>query len=182
MIWFTSDTHFYHRNIIKYCPESRGQFSDENEMTEYMISAWNSRVKENDVIFHLGDVAFRNPKNAVDVIERLNGIKILIRGNHDDRFLKHQDFERAWDDIYDYSEIKIDGILVVLFHYPMVEWKHMQDGSYHLHGHVHGKPLRIEQGRRMDVGVDTRSDLAPWSWDEIHQYLSKQKILSHLGD
>lgn len=179
-VWFTSDTHYYHRNIIKYCPSSRGQFSDEVEMTEHLISAWNTRVGSNDIVYHLGDVAFGDPENAVNVLQRLNGTKILIKGNHDNRHLKSRAFIDAWDDVVDsYLEIEIDNIPVTLCHYPMIEWNRMHYGAYHLYGHVHGKRMHTERGRRMDVGVDTRADLAPWSWEEVNRHLSKQEILHH---
>lgn len=182
-IWFTSDTHFYHRNIIKYCPTSRGHFVDEVQMTEYLISAWNSRIGSNDVVYHLGDVAFGNHAKAVEVLQRLNGTKILVRGNHDLRNLKYPAFINVWDGIYDsHLEIEINNIPVILCHYPMIKWNWMNDGSYHLYGHVHGNRMRIETGRRMDVGVDTRADLTPWNWEEIHQHLSKREILRNYGD
>lgn len=180
-VWFTSDTHYYHRNIIKYCLASRGQFSDEVEMTEYLISAWNSRVGQNDTVYHLGDVSFGNPEKTVNVLKRLNGVKILIRGNHDRRHIECRAFIDAWDNVFDsYLEIEIDNIPVTLCHYPMIEWNRMHHGAYHLYGHVHGNRMHEERGRRMDVGVDTRSDLAPWSWEEVHQHLSRQEISQHL--
>jgi calcineurin-like phosphoesterase family protein len=182
-IWFTSDTHFFHRNIIKYCQASRGRFKDEEEMNDAIISAWNNRVGENDIVYHLGDVAFGAAIKAAAILSRLNGKKILIKGNHDDRHLKSYQFVNSWDYVADsYLEIMIDDIPVTLCHYPMIEWNHMHRGSYHLYGHVHGNRMHKEQGRRMDVGVDTRTDLAPWSWDEINQYLSEREILPYYGD
>lgn len=177
-VWFTSDTHFWHRNIIKYCPNSRGHFANEIEMTEHLISAWNSRVESNDIIYHLGDVAFGKPAKATEILECLKGIKILVRGNHDLHYLKHSAFIDMWDDIYDsYLEIEIDNIPVTLCHFPLVEWDRMHYGAFHLYGHVHGKRMGKERGRCMDVGVDTRHDLAPWSWKEIREHLSKREIL-----
>lgn len=182
-IWFTSDTHFFHRNIIKYCPTNRGHFKDELEMNDAIISAWNSRVGTQDIIYHLGDVAFGDPVKAAMLLSCLNGIKILIKGNHDIRHLKHHQFIDAWDDVVDsYLEIEIDNVPVTLCHYPMIEWSGKHRGAYHLYGHVHGNRARKERGRRMDVGVDTRVDLAPWSWDEVNRHLSRQEILPHHGD
>jgi calcineurin-like phosphoesterase family protein len=171
-IWFTSDTHFFHRNIIKYCPATRGQFSDEFQMTGFMVEAWNSRVKEDDIVYHLGDVGFGKTEYLVEVIKLLNGKKILVKGNHDERSLKSKSFIDAWEKIYeDTHEIEIDGISITLCHYPLIEWSDMQNGAYHLYGHVHGKRISIERDRMMDVGVDTRNDLAPWSWGEINENL-----------
>jgi calcineurin-like phosphoesterase family protein len=75
-----SDTHFSHSNIIKY--EQR-PFKDTEEMDEYIIEQWNDTVTDNDIIFHLGDVAICGAKKAEKILKRLNGRKILIEGNHD---------------------------------------------------------------------------------------------------
>ena len=176
-IWFTSDTHFFHRNIIRYCPTSRGHFKDVAEMNDTIISAWNSRVREKDIVYHLGDVAFGDSAEAAMLLSCLNGTKILIKGNHDLQHLKNCQFIDVWEEIVDsYLEIEIDSIPITLCHYPMIEWNHMRCGAYHLYGHVHGNRMHKERGRRMDVGVDTRKDLAPWSWEEINQHLRKQEI------
>jgi calcineurin-like phosphoesterase family protein len=79
-VFIISDTHFSHNNIIRY--EYR-PFKDKEEMDEYMIKEWNSVVSENDLVFHLGDVAICGAKRAEYVLSRLNGRKILILGNHD---------------------------------------------------------------------------------------------------
>jgi calcineurin-like phosphoesterase family protein len=176
-VWFTSDTHFYHKNIIKYCPTNRGHFKDENEMTEYLVSVWNERVGRDDLVFHLGDVALGNPQRAIEVLRRLNGMKVLVKGNHDTRLLTYRAFVNVWEGIYDaYTEIEIDDTPIVLSHQPMSKWNKMEEGAYHLHGHVHGNHMNRETGRRMDVGVDTRKDLAPWSWEEIHERLNERPV------
>jgi len=77
-IFFTSDTHFGHKNILKYCNRP---FVNVEEMDEVMIERWNGRIGKNDSVYHLGDFSFSsNPKTY---FERLNGKKILIIGNHD---------------------------------------------------------------------------------------------------
>jgi calcineurin-like phosphoesterase family protein len=79
-VFLISDTHFSHNNIIRY--EYR-PFKDTHEMDEYMIVKWNSTVTENDLVFHLGDVYIGSAKKAGEILNRLNGRKILIIGNHD---------------------------------------------------------------------------------------------------
>ena len=92
-LFFTSDTHFGHTNIIKYCKRpflldpSRG-FVDRNldtdEMDEALIKNWNSVVQPSDTLYHIGDLAFyKDQRKTMNLLRRLNGNKVLIRGNHD---------------------------------------------------------------------------------------------------
>jgi len=78
--WFTSDTHFGHKNILQFEPAAR-PFATVEDMNEQLITNWNSRVKPNDVIYHLGDLAFG--KHNILLAQRLNGRKRLVLGNHD---------------------------------------------------------------------------------------------------
>lgn len=79
-IWLIADTHFGHANIIRYCDRP---FASADKMDEAMIANWNNVVKADDKVFHLGDFALCDAKRIVDIGQRLNGYKILIRGNHD---------------------------------------------------------------------------------------------------
>lgn len=78
--WVISDTHFGHDKIITY---DKRPFKTGKEMDEAMIKNWNSVVKPNDTIYHLGDFAFHTEDAVCNILERLNGNKILILGNHD---------------------------------------------------------------------------------------------------
>lgn len=83
MIFFTSDLHFYHGNIMKYCPKFRA-FNDVSEMNERLIELWNAVVKPEDTVYDLGDFAFCNKlKDLKSIARRLNGSHVLILGNHD---------------------------------------------------------------------------------------------------
>lgn len=91
-IWFTSDTHFNHENILKF-EGGRPEFSSVEEMNEVMIENWNSVVKPGDRIYHLGDVFFGSREEFKKLWPRLNGSKRLIVGNHDDiKFLSSGGF------------------------------------------------------------------------------------------
>ena len=80
MIYIVSDTHFFHRNIIEYCDRP---YDNIEIMNEDIVNKWNSIVKEDDIVFHLGDVGFGLVEQLQPIVHRLNGHKILLRGNHD---------------------------------------------------------------------------------------------------
>ena len=77
MIYFISDTHFYHSNIIKYCDRS---FNNINEMNETIINNWNNIVTKQDTVYHLGDFCLSSDDEIKNVFNKLNGNIILIRG------------------------------------------------------------------------------------------------------
>lgn len=82
-VWYTSDTHFYHENIIKYCGRP---FKDVNQMNEIIIRNWNERIQPNDLVYHLGDFGlFSKGREPQDILNRLNGNIHLIKGNHDSK-------------------------------------------------------------------------------------------------
>lgn len=79
-VFIISDTHFGHENIIRYCNRP---FTSVEEMDQIMIKRWNETVSNNDIIIHLGDVSFYGKDKTREIIQKLNGRKILIMGNHD---------------------------------------------------------------------------------------------------
>jgi calcineurin-like phosphoesterase family protein len=168
MIYFTSDNHFYHKNIIKY--EDR-PFSDVCDMNRQMIKNWNQTVNSNDSIYILGDLAFTNGYNANYLLTQLNGKKFLIKGNHDS-FLNDNEFDRTkFEWVRDYYHLKHDGIKFILFHYPIAVWDCKHHGSIHLYGHIHSNkgdnhPLTYDLGKAYNVGVDV-NDFKPISIVEI---------------
>lgn len=144
-MYFVSDTHFHHKNIIRF---ANRPFSSVDEMNSAMISNWNNVVAPNSIVYHLGDFAYGtwNGGSIEDVFHKLNGQKILIRGNHD----HEPTLALPWLNIYDYKEIKYNGIKIILSHYPLTEWNGAFHGSLHFHGHTHvDSPLEIlkEQAR-----------------------------------
>lgn len=78
--WITSDTHFFHRNIMRYCGRP---WSDVTEMNKAMIDRWNSVVKTNDIVFHLGDFALCGTQAKAHILSQLSGHLIFVKGNHD---------------------------------------------------------------------------------------------------
>lgn len=169
--FFIADTHFFHRNIIKYCPDTRGQFSDEIQMNEVIIDNWNKQVKPDDIVYHLGDFAFTNIANAIKLLDALNGRIVIISGNHDHKLIKSEEFKSMLYNIeFVYYETVIEKTNVIMCHYPIRSWNGMAHGSYHLHGHTHGKCQ--QPGRSLDVGIDNKKNLSLWSWAEIVDFMN----------
>lgn len=177
-IWFTSDNHFGHKNILKFQAEAGTRLGqDADEMNELMIKQWNSQVAFSDKVYCLGDFSFMNAERTEKVLQRLNGQIHLIRGNHDHWI--DDNTSKYFESIDDYKEITIEGKKVVMFHFPIFEWNRMHHGSYHLFGHVHGS--QTIPGRAIDVGIDNRpqKDMGLWSWEELDKILSKREIRMH---
>jgi calcineurin-like phosphoesterase family protein len=144
-VFFISDTHFGDHRVLNLYPRP---FPSVAAMDEGMIERWNAVVGRDDEVWHLGDFA-RTAAQAAEILPRLKGRKHLILGNNDP-----QPQPEGWDSIAEYAELKLDGVDLVLCHYPFRRWKGMDRGSVNLHGHSHGrlKPLP----RQFDVGVDVR--------------------------
>ena len=140
MIYFTSDLHLGHANIIKLC---RRPFETVEEMDERIIENWNKRVKKNDTVYLLGDVVW--DKKKVDYyMERLLGKKILLVGNHDSPWAKREEYRRHFEAVEKYLEVSLNGRPVTMCHYPMLEWKASREElpekqGYHIHGHIHNR-------------------------------------------
>lgn len=174
--FFTSDLHFFHKNIIKYT-DRPWTFE---EQTEQLITRWNATVGVLDDVYHLGDFAFAGFKKlnaVVDIIKQLNGNIHFIRGNHcedrlwaaiEDQNLIHVDW------IKHYAEIKVENQKVILCHYPMTIWNQCHHGSFMLHGHTHGS--FHGDGKILDVGIDNHADHQVFSWSDIKEAMALKPI------
>ena len=176
--FITSDIHFSHRRIMEFCPESR-PFKDVEEMDNKIVEIWNSMIGENDLTYILGDVAFCNAEKAAKLVNRLNGRKILIRGNHDSKTSKDKRFLDCFENIRDYLRFVHNGQLIVLFHYPIFEWDQMHRGAIHFHGHLHARPTGVE-GRIFDVAMDGNNCI-PYNMDDLIKEMLNKPIRGH-GD
>jgi calcineurin-like phosphoesterase family protein len=159
--WVTSDLHFGHTNIMKFCPESRARFkNDLAYMNEAMVQEWNELIAPEDLVYILGDVAFMSGSEAGRTVARLNGTKILIEGNHDRKTLNDATFRKCFKEVHQYLRIVYNGTVVCMFHYPIAEWDQMHRGSVHLHGHLHGNTSGMEKYRCRDMGMDATGVIA----------------------
>ena len=204
--FFTSDLHFSHKNIMKFCPQFRPYASikdmdaaliaqwnatvapDVDEMNEALIRYWNETVQPEDIVYNLGDLSFaRDVASIARLLHQLNGEHHLILGNHDEVIGKNRDYflHTAKADgrpllasIAQYRQITCDGCSqpLVLFHYPIQEWDGCGKGRYHLYGHVHDR-LAPLPGRLLNVGYDLHGRLL--KAHDIETYLRDLPALVH---
>ncbi|AUR87511.1 calcineurin-like phosphoesterase [Vibrio phage 1.101.O._10N.261.45.C6] len=158
-IWITSDLHFWHKNVMKFCPKTR-PWSSIEEMHEALISEWNSKVKPDDIIFSLGDFSFKGREATEEILSQLNGQKVMIMGNHCKVFrnsIKNRTFGIV--DIVDYLELRINGVKVCMSHFPMTSWNQQGRESVMFYGHCHGSFQG--KGKTVDVGYDNWGKIIP---------------------
>lgn len=128
--FYTSDLHLGHKNILMH---DNRPFKTVEEMTDTIIQNWNKNVSKDDLVYVLGDMFWDN--NLVEtVMTQLNGIKFLIKGNHDRVSSSHKKY---FEWIKEYEVIKDGSDHVVLFHYPIAHWINADHGYVHLYGHIH---------------------------------------------
>ena len=176
MIYFTSDTHFGHANVIKHCNRP---FDSVEEMDRVMIEKWNKKVGKNDTVYIMGDFVWK--KQLVPYYaERLNGKKILIVGNHDETWTKNPDHENHayFEKVLDYHIDNLSGHPVTMCHYPMVEWRQSRkDGSrklgYLIHGHIHNNyddeyRYMLRHYNALNAGADV-NNLEPVNFEELEK-------------
>lgn len=175
MDWFTSDTHFGHANIIKY---SNRPFKSAGHMNDVIVNNINSVVGQHDRLFHLGDFCFNNRDQGQSILDRLNGQKHLIIGNHDKtgRQLK------GWNWARHYHEMTVDGQFIVLSHYAMRVWNKSHHGAWMLYGHSHNSLPDDPHAKSIDVGVDCHN-YKPISFDDLRRIMAKKttKPVDHHG-
>jgi calcineurin-like phosphoesterase family protein len=104
-------------------------------MREGIIFNWNNTVTDSDTVVIAGDLSWCRGKKAYEFVKRLNGHKILVRGNHD--YDKSVEFEQLFDKVVDYLEIEDNGRKVVVCHYPMPFYRNHRHGWYHVYAHLH---------------------------------------------
>ncbi len=173
MIWFTSDLHLGHENVLRFTERPWERIED---MNRALIDNINAKVRRDDELYILGDFSFKIP--AVDAAELRKKIfckKVhIVPGNHDKDWT-HKDVQGTFTVEPPITVLKEDGQKFVLSHFPMMDWQSMSHGSIHLHGHIHTvgslyNEMNQMQGLfRYDVGVDA-NEYAPVSMQEILEW------------
>ena len=184
-VFFTSDTHFGHSNIIKYCNRS---FNNVDEMDEALINNWNAKVPKDGIVYHLGDFAWGSINYWEKIREQLNGEIILIYGNHDEKYLNNKLMYKLFKEVTPQKKIWINKIPIYMNHYPFLCFGGSYKGlgaTWQLFGHVHSNP-RSEEGldhkrlvncfpTQYDVGVDN-NNFTPVSFDELYSYINNRQM------
>lgn len=155
-VYFIGDTHFGHENIIRL---NNRPFANIEEMDNTLIENWNSIINDLDEVYILGDVWFKGKRNSVEYVKKLNGVKHLIKGNHDVKPLKNQSFVNLFESVNDILDIVVDNQRLILCHYPMLEWNGYYRESLHIHGHIHNNRKGVfeylkTEPRALNAGVD----------------------------
>ena len=132
--FYISDLHFGHWNIIRY---DNRPFKSIEEMDNALIENWNKVVSNKDMVYILGDISWHDENKTVEIFKQLNGIKVLIRGNHDN-IKGGSELAKCFTGIQDYAELYLDKKnKVIMSHYPILFWNGQFRNSIHLYGHVH---------------------------------------------
>lgn len=178
-IFFSSDYHFGHKNVIKF---ANRPFASVEEMNEEMINRHNSVVRANDLLYIIGDFSFLPVDKTVEILKRMKGAKIFVPGNHD-KVMNHQDVRNCFQHFYPYDchpQIKIEDAsaiggyqTIVLNHFAMKVWNKSAHRSFHLYGHSHGSMPDDINSLSMDVGVDCW-DYYPVSYEQVKLAMSKK--------
>ena len=186
-VFWTADDHFFHSAIIDYCSRP---FSCVEEMNEVLITNWNKVVDKDKTVVINGDFAFTGNLEVIKgLLDRLNGNKVLVQGNHCKKNKFNRDSVKALfnGDVYDQLEIIIKddntyngSQLIFNSHYPNVIWPSSHNGSFHCFGHVHTRPNNTASDadlmkryydlglKSYDVGVDN-NNFTPISYLDLRK-------------
>jgi calcineurin-like phosphoesterase family protein len=151
-VFLVSDTHFGHAGVCRFTRNDGvtklRPWDNPDEMDEFMVKAWNERVRPNDKVYHLGDVVIN--RKALGIMRRLNGDKVLIRGNHD--IFKDTDYREHFRELRAYHVM--NGM--ILSHIPIHSESLGRFGT-NIHGHLHANRVMLTgfNGKITDI-VDTR--------------------------
>ena len=177
-VYFTSDTHFYHSNIIDFC---KRPFKNVEDMNEALIENWNRVVSQDDIVFHLGDFCLRGSHEWTKILNRLNGKIYLILGNHDLKNIR-QGYTSRFELTSMQMHIEVDKQKIYLNHCPLLCYGGAYGNTWQLFGHVHtskyntGKDAsRLDMlfPTQYDVGVDN-NDFTPVSFAQVKRIIQKQ--------
>ena len=165
--WVVSDTHFGHAGVCRFTHQNTDikirPWTDPNEMDEDMVRMWNEIVAPHDRVYHLGDVVIN--RRCLPILDRLNGKKVLIRGNHD--IFRLEDYTPYFEDIRGYKVLSKERI--IMSHIP-VHPSQLERWKANVHGHLHSNVL--DDPRYINVCVE-QTEFKPILLDEILDRVSK---------
>ena len=177
-VFFTSDTHFYHSNIINFCGRP---FKNVEVMNETLIANWNSVVGPDDIVFHLGDFCLGGSAEWTNILNRLKGKIYLIVGNHDIKNLR-QGYYSHFEHIAMQMHIEVGKQKIYLNHCPFLCYGGAYRDTWQLFGHVHTSKqntgidaprLHMLFPTQYDVGVDN-NNFTPVSFEQVKRIIERQ--------
>lgn len=195
-IWFTSDTHFGHKNICRGVSKwdnkenTTRDFNTVEEMNQAIVKGINRKVKYDDTLYHLGDWSFGGISKIYEFWKQLECKNIhLILGNHDHHIEENNEIYTEQSSILTHDlfksvqhtkEINVNGTMIFMSHYSHRVWNKSHKGTIHLYGHSHGTLENFPHGKSMDVGIDSyyRSfkKYEPFHIDEIRTLMKDREI------
>ena len=151
-VFLISDTHYGHAGVCRFTHNDDGvtkirPWTDPDEMDEDMVKYWNDTVRPGDKVYHLGDVVIN--RKALSILSRLNGEKVLIKGNHD--IFKLSDYTPYFKDIRAYHKLSD----YILSHIPMHPDSLARWCGGNFHGHLHSNRVTLNTGK-FDEVIDPR--------------------------
>lgn len=176
MIWFTSDTHYNHKNIVKGISRwpdksSCRDFETKEQMNDLLVENINRVVKPDDTLFHLGDFSFHGKDKIYEFRGRINCKNVhLIYGNHDTDIHEDPEVKQIFSSVAFYREININGQKIMLCHYPLRTWNKCHHESWMLYGHCHGKLQHHIPAELL------RSLIADSRWDDIRSLANNKEV------
>ena len=186
-VFFTSDTHWGHVNILEFCNRP---YKNVEEMNYRLIDNWNKKVPADGLVFHLGDFAWGGYPFWKNIRDQLNGKIILIKGNHDEKNLTTTGAQELFEHVAYQMKIRVEGRAIYLNHNPFLcyggTYRDPKGLVYQAFGHVHSGPgakgLDVERlgvlfPTQYDVGVDN-NNYEPISWAEFNEKIGKQLLKS----
>ena len=171
MIYYTSDLHLGHANIITHCNRP---FSAVDEMDEVLIDNWNAKVTNADTVYVLGDLMFRIRRPPEEYLSRLKGKKHLVVGNHDKTWMRKVDLCRWFESVEMMSFFTNGERKITMCHYPMMSWPFSNHGGWMLYGHIHENTnmdcwsLIASNDHMLNAGVDING-FAPVTFEEMQR-------------
>lgn len=169
-LWFTSDTHFCHKNIIRFCDRP---FETIEEHNQGLVDNWNSVVPVDADVWHLGDFCFGGSAEWYHLVGALNGRIHLVLGNHDT--VASEPMLDLFESVHMMARLEVAGHRELwLSHFPLQTWPGKFYGkAWNLYGHIHSqtKP-ETEEETQYDVGVD-RNEYKPVSYQAIVDIMGK---------
>lgn len=171
-VYFTSDLHLGHEAMLRFRPN----FSSIEDMDERIIRNWNKKVCLSDEVYIIGDLSFQSEHSIDYYLERMNGRKHLIIGNHDEDWMGQiEDLSKYFESVDHMVYLDYEDKCLTLCHYPMLEWYGTRYGkpSYLLHGHIHArthlesyKYIKEHLPNALNVGVDVNG-YEPVTFEEL---------------